>query len=383
MSKLFRTKANGIFTDDAEPLRSPIRLPQRRPTEDTTDSKAGDGNTGDGPVTIQAVTASFSAATGVLSVFGDAADNTLTISRNAAGNILVNGGAVQILGGTPSVANTSMIQVFGLSGNDRIVLDESNGALPRATLFGGAGNDSITGGSGNDMLFGQGDNDILSGKGGTDMLFGGAGNDTLTGGDGDDLVFGESGDDRMIWNAGDDTDLFEGGAGIDTAEVNGGNGAENFTVTANGARVRFDRVDPAPFALDIGTTENLVVNMNGGDDFFSATGNLAALIKITVDGGAGNDTILGSNGIDLLLGGDGNDRLVGEAGNDRLLGGDGKDVAEGGDGNDRLSGGAGNDKLKGQGNKDRLKGGPGKRDVCAGGPGKDRATKSCERVRSA
>ena len=52
----------------------------------------------------------------------------------------------------------------------------------------------------------------------------------------------------------------EGGTGIDTAEVNGGNGAEVFTVTANGTRVRADRINPAPFALDIGTTENLVVN---------------------------------------------------------------------------------------------------------------------------
>ena len=98
------------------------------------------------------------------------------------------------------------------------------------------------------------------------MLFGGDGNDMLTGGDGDDQMFGEAGNDRMIWNPGDDTDLIEGGDGTDTAEVNGGNGAENFTATANGTRVRFDRVDPAPFSLDIGTTENLVVNMNGGDD---------------------------------------------------------------------------------------------------------------------
>src|SRR4029077_12928481 len=98
-----------------------------------------------------------------------------------------------------------------------------------------------------------------------------------------------------------------GGDGNDTVEVNGGNGAEQFTATANGTRVRFDRVNPAPFSIDIGTSENLVLNANGGDDSFSATGNLAALIKITVDGGTGNDTLLGSNGADVLLGGDGND----------------------------------------------------------------------------
>ena len=135
------------------------------------------------------------------------------------------------------------------------------------------------------------------------MLFGGSEHDTMTGGDADDQVFGQSGNDRMIWNPGDDTDLNEGGETVDTVEVNGGGGAEVFTTTANGARVRFDRITPAPFAIDIGTTEKLVLNMNGGDDSFSATGNLAALIQITVDGGAGDDTILGSNGNDLCWAG--------------------------------------------------------------------------------
>ena len=169
----------------------------------------------------------------------------------------------------------------------------------------------------------------------------------LTGGDGDDQMFGEAGNDRMIWNPGDDTDLMEGGSGTDTAEVNGGNGAEIFTVTANGTRVRFDRVDPAPFSLDIGTTENLVVNMNGGDDSFSATGNLAALIKITVDGGAGNDTILGGNGVDLLLGGDGNDFIDGNQGNDTALLGAGDDVFQWdpGDGSDTVEGQDGTDTM--------------------------------------
>jgi Ca2+-binding RTX toxin-like protein len=296
---------------------------------------------------MPAVTASFSAQTGVLSVFGDAQDNSIEISRNAAGAILVNGGAVTIVGGTPTVANTALIQAFGQSGNDTITLNQASGALPAANLFGGSGNDTLVGGAGNDMLFGQSGDDTLLGLGGNDLLFGGAGNDTLTGGDADDQVFGESGDDRMIWNPGDDTDLNEGGAGIDTVEVNGGNGTEVFTVTANGARVRFDRLDPAPFSIDIGTSENLVLNANGGDDSFSATGNLAALIQITVDGGAGNDTILGSNGNDLLRGGDGDDFVDGQQGTDVAFLGAGDDVFQWdpGDGNDTVEGGDGSDRL--------------------------------------
>ncbi len=294
-----------------------------------------------------AITAFFTAGQGLLNIFSDNLDNTVTVSRNAAGNILINGGAVPVLGGIPTVANTALIQAFGLGGNDNLTLDESNGALPASQLFGGTGNDTVAGGSGSDLLFGQSDNDVILGKGGFDALFGGSGNDTLTGGDADDQMFGEAGDDRMIWNPGDDSDLMEGGAGIDTAEVNGGGGGEVFSLTANGARVRFDRVDPAPFAIDIGTTENLVLNANGGNDFFSATGNLAALIKLTVDGGAGNDTILGSNGKDILLGGTGDDFIDGQQGDDvAFLGagndtfqwdpGDGSDVVEGQDGTDTM-----------------------------------------------
>ena len=292
-----------------------------------------------------AITATF--ANGVLTEIGDNLDNSITTSRNAAGTILVNGGAVAVQGGTATVANTTLIQAFGQGGNDTITLNEANGALPAANLFGGTGDDTLTGGSGADQLFGQGDNDTLLGKGGNDLLFGGDGNDTLTGGDGDDQVFGQAGNDRMIWNPGDDTDIFEGGADTDTAEVNGGNGAETFTITANGARVRFDRVDPAPFSIDIGTTENLILNANGGDDVITAGNGLATLIKLTIDGGAGNDTITGGDGADTLIGGDGNDTVTGGRGDDVALLGAGDDVFiwNPGDGSDTVEGQAGVDTL--------------------------------------
>src|SRR5687767_3753241 len=73
-----------------------------------------------------AVTASFLPSSGQLSVFGDNLDNNITIQRNAAGALLVNGGAVAIRGGTPTVANTALIQVFGQGGNDTITLSETN-----------------------------------------------------------------------------------------------------------------------------------------------------------------------------------------------------------------------------------------------------------------
>jgi Ca2+-binding RTX toxin-like protein len=296
---------------------------------------------------LLAVTAMYSPATGALNVFGDSLDNTIEISRTVAGGILVNGGAVAVVGAAPTVVNTSLVQVFGMSGNDTISLNEFNGALPRANLFGGGGMDTLIGGSGADMLFGQSNNDTLLGKGGADLMFGGSADDTATGGDGDDQAFGQSNDDRMFWNPGDDTDLNEGGAGVDTVEINGGGGAEVFTTTANGARVRFDRLDVAPFSVDIGTSEKLVLNANGGDDSFSATGNLAALIQITVDGGAGEDTLLGSNGADVLRGGDDDDFIDGQQGNDMVFMGAGNDTFQWdpGDGSDTIEGQADFDAL--------------------------------------
>ena len=60
-----------------------------------------------------AVTASFIG--GILTTFGDALNNTTTLSRNAAGTILVNGGAIPVKFGTPTIVNTKLMQVFGLS----------------------------------------------------------------------------------------------------------------------------------------------------------------------------------------------------------------------------------------------------------------------------
>ena len=266
-----------------------------------------------------ALTGTFNPAQGILTFMADSLANTLVVSRNAGGQILGNGGAIAINGGTPTVANTALIQIFGGAGADVITFNEASGALPRGYLFGDAGDDVLTGGSGNDLLSGGDDDDTLLGKGGMDLLLGGAGNDTLTGGDANDQVYGEDGDDRLIWNPGDDSDIFEGGAGTDTAQINGGNGTEQFVVSTSGDRIFADRVNPAPFQLDTGTCEILVINANGGDDSISVSGSLAGLIRIVMDGGTGLDTLVGGDGDDVLIGGDGADSLDGAAGNDTFV----------------------------------------------------------------
>src|SRR5262245_29918787 len=291
------------------------------------------------------VSAFFNA--GALAVFGDNLDNAITVSRDAAGTILVNGGAVPVQGATPTVANTILVAVFGLGGNDTIRLDESNGALPRAVMFGGAGDDTLVGGSGADQLFGQAGNDTLLGKGGNDFLFGGDGDDVLTGGTGNDQVFGQAGNDRMIWNSGDGNDLLEGGDGVDTVEINVTTPSETVLVSANGSRVRVDGTGPENFSLDIGTTENLVIHGSGGDDVITAQNGLSTLINLTIDGDAGNDTIRGGDGADQLFGGTGDDVVNGGRGNDFASLGAGKDtfVWNPGDGSDVVEGGSGSDTL--------------------------------------
>lgn len=347
-------------------------------------------------------TANFNPATGLLTIVGDDQDNVIVVSRNAAGAILVSKDVVSmpIAGGTPTVANTVLIQIFGRAGNDQISINEVNGAMPAAQLFGENGNDTVIGGSGNDLLDGGADSDTLLGKGGADSLYGGEGDDTLTGGDGNDFVDGGGGNDRIIWNPGDDTDVNEGGPGVNTVEVNGGNGAETFVVTANGNRVRFDRTTPAPFSLDIGACEKLALNANGGADIItindlsgtdlndvrlgigdgaadtvtvngteeadsimvngspgsvSVTGLSASVTMIGIDAtldlltinALGGDDAVGASGLGAAVigftadGGAGADVLVGGAGNDTLLGGPDDDVLIGGPGLDVLDGGTG------------------------------------------
>jgi len=208
------------------------------------------------------------------------------------------------------------IVVEGLGGNDTIWIDEVNGVFTDSELT------------------------TLSGGRGRDVLLGGSGDETFDGGPDHDEAYMGAGNDHFIWNPEDGSDLVEGSGGSDTVEVNGNDEDEEFTVTANGTRVRFDRLQPAPFFLDIGSSEKLTVNTHGGDDSLACTGNLAALIAITADGGAGEDVLLGSNGADLLIGGDDNDFIDGQQGNDVAFLGAGDDVFQWdpGDGSDRSPG---------------------------------------------
>ena len=204
-----------------------------------------------------AITASFNPATRVLAETGDNLGNTITTSSNAAGQILVNNGAVSIDGGQPTVADTTEIMVSGGNGDDTISL--GNAVLPPAQLFGGNGNDTLIGGAGNDTLYG------------------GNGNDTVVGGKGNDVAFLGNGNDTFIWNPGDGNDVVDGGRGFDTLDFRGADrpAGETFSIDANGSGATFNRpngtidltdVERIQFEAQGQHSDNITINDLTGTD---------------------------------------------------------------------------------------------------------------------
>lgn len=314
--------------------------------------------------TVPTVTALVQGAQ--LVVTGDAFDNSITISRDEAGTILVNDndGLVLIVGGTPTVANTGTILVFSRAGNDTISLDETNGPLVRARLLGGEGDDVITGGSRGDQLFGEQGDDTLLGMGGQDILdgsdgddfedggagddrlTGGEGNDFLTGGDGFDFLSGDQGEDVLIggadndvfrWSRGDGNDVIEGQAGFDSLQFDGSDDDERFDLSADGGRLRFS-YDLENIALNVDGIERVSITAVGGADTFTindlsgtdVTEVHIDLFALGSDGGGQIDNVIvnGSNSADAIrvvedtFAGDASTTVLGLAAQVHIVGGE-------------------------------------------------------------
>ncbi|HHC29184.1 MAG TPA: calcium-binding protein, partial [Rhodobacterales bacterium] len=110
---------------------------------------------------------------------------------------------------------------------------------------------------------------------------------------------------------------------------------------------------------------------DGNDQFFARDGSMTSE---AVEGGGGNDVLLGSKGDDDFSGGSGSDRLAGRGGADMLDGGADDDAIRGGGGSDRIEGGAGNDVLYGGRGNDIITDVSGDDDQMYGGGGNDRIT---------
>jgi uncharacterized protein (TIGR03118 family) len=88
-------------------------------------------------------------------------------------------------------------------------------------------------------------------------------------------------------------------------------------------------------AAAVGTIE---IQGFGGDDHIDVGPQITA--TTIIDGGAGNDKIMGGDGPNILLGGPGSDMLFAGSGRDILIGGDGRDQLHGFSGDDILIGGS-------------------------------------------
>jgi Ca2+-binding RTX toxin-like protein len=194
----------------------------------------------------------------------------------------------------------------------------------RLDLNAGGGDDIVNAGNGLQALafaldIDGGDlNDVIDGGDGADLIDGAAGNDQIAADNNPlhtrDNVRGGPGNDTMTWNPGDGDDVNEGGDDNDTVVVNGGSVDEDFRVkpSSTPGRVSFDRTGPTPpgpFNIDIGTSENLVLNAGAGNDTIKGSKGLAGLIDSTFNGDDGNDRIKGTGGEDLLSGGKGSDLI--------------------------------------------------------------------------
>ncbi|MEL7356080.1 MAG: calcium-binding protein [Cyanobacteria bacterium J06560_6] len=188
-----------------------------------------------------------------------------------------------------------------LSGGDaRDILagdDDDNvleGAGNHDYLDGEAGDDLLIGGEGNDYLFGKREHDILQGGDGQDYLDGGEGNDILDGGMGTDFLSGWDGDDQI-----------KGGLNYDTL-IESGN--EGFVLMNNSLEGRGSDT--------LESIERVFLSDGKGDRTLDASAFDAG--KVRLDGGEGDDTLLGGFRNDTLISSAGLDRLTGNGDGDKF-----------------------------------------------------------------
>ncbi|MEM7806581.1 MAG: calcium-binding protein, partial [Planctomycetota bacterium] len=336
---------------------------------------------------------------------GNAGLDTIT---GGAGNDDIDGGTdADVLSGGPLndlvvggegddtiAGNAGDDTLVGHGGNDRVTGDDTDeGFGGNDSLFGGAGSDILRAGGGNDQLHGNAGIDELFGGDGKDSLFGGTQTDRLDDGRGDDLIRGGTDADLLILDVFDPTanDDFEGFGGNGLAFVNGNivpDTGNDDSATATDRLVYlgsegFDDVEVLQVDTPSGTSLQFIYVFQGNGFFLRevawraldgtprfrqvelllGSGNDVAIIDNSVDttgvaipgtsqfvfgiqGGPGDDRIIGSDNAEQLIGGPGSDELFGNGGDDRLWG----DDVGGGDrvfDVNRLFGGGGNDDLIG------------------------------------
>jgi Ca2+-binding RTX toxin-like protein len=253
---------------------------------------------------------------------------------------------VMIGNGTDAIVSIERAQVIG---KQRSQIIDASGfyteQLTSVTLIGAGGDDTLIGSRGSDRLLGSSGGDVLIGRDGNDRMFGGAGPDTLQGDNGDDRLYGQGGSGDVL-SGGNGNDVLVGGRGTDWVSEQGD---VDFVVTTTMLR-----------GLGVDRLQSIEsVRLSGGDsnNKFDAEAFASARGIVVLDGGGGDDTLIGGNATNLVFGGSGNDVALGGNSNDVMYGGAGNDVLYGGRAHDLLYGEQGRDTLVGDGGNDKLYGG--------------------------
>jgi Ca2+-binding RTX toxin-like protein len=237
----------------------------------------------------------------VIALTESASNYSFTSFTGTAGDVSVPKSGVTAVvvnanGGNDSV-NASAIASIGVS---------INGGGGDDTLIGGSGNDSLDGGQGKDNLDGGAGNDTLNGGNdgsdgtllgglGDDVLLGGNGKDVLDGGAGNDVLVGGNGQDTLLGGAGDD--LLEGQLGNDLIDGDGGTtpGTGTDTVVGN-ANASFTLTNSSLTGQGTDTLISIEQARLTGGPSANVIDASAFTGATTLQGGGGNDTILGGSG---------------------------------------------------------------------------------------
>ena len=197
-----------------------------------------------------------------------------------------------------AVANNVALQIFGLAGNDTIILDRTDDFGGSNRVDAGAGDDGVVNhrefgnviglGDGNDTYVGLGFGSFSSDI--ADQVFAGLGNDTFAVQTFKSQYFGQAGND--IFHSVGWANTFNGGSGVDT-------------------------ISYQPRSDD--TTSGVTVDLAAGLAQTRATRQETLISIENVIGSNNDDAIFGSSGANRITGAQGFDQMTGRGGADQFV----------------------------------------------------------------
>ncbi|WP_062119267.1 calcium-binding protein [Aureimonas sp. AU40] len=287
--------------------------------------------------------------------------------------------AIQSIGSDQVAADSGDAVMVVIPGDSKDVAVDDSGAnvsvimsdhgtihltgLGNDTIFGSDGGDTITAGGGDATIHGGLGADSLSGGsiGGSHVIYGGGGHDTLLGGNGMDTLWAGTDGSYLEGGAKGHTEMHAGGGGDtirstgDYDTIHGGVAtintygdhtlihADGDTIGSHGAYDTIDASGSHRASTIDAYGHHATIQGGDGNDTIMLHDDKTGYSY--VDGGAGNDSIIGSKGGHATLsGGAGDDYLMAYGVGDSVMGGDGSDyfqIVHYGTGHDTLDGGAG------------------------------------------